>query len=167
MGLFDFLTGNADPDPSKPRLSHDELKQRLLALGDPAGRWHVRATSDDGAAELVAEWVLVDAQVIEWVRAGGTRATKRVLMRLADEDGVVRSVDHDGSLVWEAGLTGIRFEAAAFRGQSRQVGKTWSFGGSEESGETRSWDTDEIKRPLRQAVADAGWGWHGVAFAKL
>ena len=165
MGVFDFLTGNADPDPSLSQLPAAELRQRLLALRDPVGRWQVRETNDDGAAELVAEWTMTAEEVIEWVRIAGQRETKRVLLRLAEDDHVVRSVDHDGTLAWDAGSGGLHFQATAFRGQSRHIGKSWDIGGG--TVETQSFDTDAIKQPLRDTVAAAGWGWHGVAFASL
>lgn len=171
MGLLDFLTGNADADPTKPRLSRDELYQRLLALKDPDGTWYVHPAEDDGSADLVAEWGPISQSFVALYGASGRKASKRVLLRLIDEESVVRSVDHDGEFIWEAGWTHFRFEVSGFRGQKREIGGTWTFGKTADGGfgKTAStwWDTDAIKRPLRETVADAGWGWHGVAFAKL
>jgi hypothetical protein len=30
-----------------------------------------------------------------------------------------------------------------------------------------SFDTDEIKKPLMAAAAEAGWGWKGVPFGRI
>lgn len=172
MGLFDFITGNADAPTDGPRLSRQELLDRLLAVRDPAGRWQVRpAEAGEEDADLVAEWANIDS---EWRRVmGETGETElfRVLMRLDEDAATVRSVDRESIASWQAGLTHISWRWSGSRGQKIRVGGVWSFGkkddGSFGKTDEAHFSTNELKEPLRAVVKDAGWGWHGVAFAKL
>ena len=171
MGVFDFITGNADAPAGGSRLSHAELIDRLLALRDPANRWHVRRAGPDDGADLVAEWTMIDA---EWRRTfgeAGEHKMLRVLMRLDDAKSTVRSLDREAIATWEIGATHLAYRWEGFRGQKIEVGGTWTFGKKADGsfGKTAEthYSTNELKGPLRAAVKAAGWGWHGVAFGKL
>lgn len=172
MGLLDFITGNADAPADVPRASREALIEALLALRDPAGRWHVRrAEEDEAPADLVGEWTMVDA---EWRRvfgAAGERKLLRVLMRLDEERATVRSLDRETIATWSASATHLSYQWSGFRGQKIEVGRTWTFGkrddGSFGKTDETHFSTNDLKEPLRHAVAAAGWGWHGVAFGKL
>ncbi|MEU6147585.1 hypothetical protein ABZ848_45460 [Streptomyces sp. NPDC047081] len=51
----------------------------------------------------------------------------------------------------------------------RTVSKRWSLGGEEDSGreETFTFDSDDLKRLLQNAVLKSGWTWRGVVTGKL
>ena len=78
-----------------PRLGHAELIDGLLALRDPADRWHVRRADSDDGADLVAEWTMVDAEWRRMFGEAGEHKVLRVLMRLNDERATVRSLDRE------------------------------------------------------------------------
>ena len=114
---------------------------------------------------------MVDDHWREMFGASGERKTLSVLMRLDDEKATVRSVDHEVIMSWNVGLPHIAIQAAAFRGQKIEVGGSFEFGRKSDGGwgkvSEQRYSTDDMKAPLRKVVADSGWGWHGVAFAKL
>jgi hypothetical protein len=172
MGLLDFITGNADPPADGPRLSKADLLDRLRAVRDPQDRWHVRdATADEDRADLVAEWIGIDAEWHRMFGEAGERTLFRVLMRLDEEHAVVRSLDRESMAAWQANALHLAYRETGFRGQKIEVGSAWSFGKTDDGsfGKTDEthYSTNELKEPLRSAVKDAGWGWHGVAFGKL
>ena len=184
MGLFDWLTGNKAPDPSVPRLAADALIETLLALNDDDKPWRVVDVRGEapGAVmagldalglthrpDLVATWKFDEARWQPDLSADGMSPGFRVLMRLDETASTVRSVDHDGGTARRA--DGLGASLSASRGQHVSTGFSLSF----DRGADGKWSktsqsgcsTDDIKGPLRDAVARAGWGWHGVAFGRF
>lgn len=170
MPLFDFITGSKSPAPGAAKQPAATLRTALLALNRDTAPWQVR----DGAAEkvdLVAEWKIVDARWYEIFAKASLTKVFKVLMKLDETKGEVRSVDQEWTVEWRAGVPTLSLSAEAFRGQ--KIG--FSYGtavGFREDGSLGkiyeySFATGEIKTPLQDTVLANGWRWHGVAFGKL
>ena len=173
MGLFDVFTGGTRPDRDAPKLSKDALLARLLDVRDEQGAWRMRrAEPGEGGADVVAEWAM-SHDLRQAFGAAGEQRSFQILMRLAEEESVVRSVDKEVVARWtaDAGALSLSGSVTAFRGQKVMTGGTWTFGRKPDGGvglvDERRWSTEAIKRPLYDAATAAGWGWRGVAFGKL
>jgi hypothetical protein len=170
MGLFDFITGNKAPAAGVEKKSAGELRTALLALNRPTAPWQVR----DGGPEncdLVAEWKIVDAQWYEIFAKASLAKVYKVLMKLDEAKGEVRSVDHEFSVEWRAGVPSLSAAVEAFRGQQVEVsfGAAYGFTETLAPGQIYKYrfDTRELKGPLQATVSQSGWAWKGVAFGKL
>ena len=123
MGLFDFITGNKSAAAGVPKAPASKLRETLLALNREGSPWQVR----DGAPEncdLVAEWKIVDARWYEIFAKASLTKVSMTLMKFDDTNGEVRSVDHDWTIEWRAGVPTLSLSAEAFRGQKVEM----SFG---------------------------------------
>ena len=171
MGLFDWLTGSKAAPAGVERQPVDELRRRLLAVNRDTAPFVVR----DGAAEgvdLVAEWKIVDARWYEIFAKAGIERVFKVLMKFDPGKGEVRAVDQEWAVEWSAGVPNLSIAASAFRGQKVEMsfGTAYAFR-EEDLGYGKVYEyrfnTRELKAPLIEAAQQAGWGWKGVAFAKL
>lgn len=170
MGVFDWLTGSRAAPRGVAREPASALRERLLGLNRDTAPWTVR----DGAAEgvdLVAEWRIVDAQWCEIFAKAGIKRVFKVLMKVDEAAGVVRSADQAWSVEWRAGTPDLSLAGSAFRGQQWEMSfeTVYAFREDGSWGEVYSYkfNTGEFKGPLKAAVAEAGWGWKGVAFGRL
>ncbi|RYE01476.1 MAG: hypothetical protein EOP61_11150 [Sphingomonadales bacterium] len=170
MGLFDWLTGTRSPPAGATRLPATALREHLLGLNRDTAPFVVR----DGAAEgvdLVAEWKIVDAEWYEIFAKAGLERVFKVLMKFDAAKGEVRAVDQEWEVEWRAGVPDLSLSANAFRGQKWEAsfGTAYAFREDLSYGKVYQYRfrTDEIKKPLIEAAQQAGWGWRGVAFAKL
>jgi hypothetical protein len=170
MGLFDIFTGSKGPAPGVARKSAADLRAALLGLNRDGSPWQVR----DGAPEncdLVAEWKIVDARWYEIFAKASLSKVFKVLMKLDEAKGEVRSVDQEFTVEWRAGVPTLAASVEAFRGQKMEM----SFGTAVAFREDLSYGkvyeyrfaTREMKEPLQEVVTQSGWGWKGVAFGKL
>lgn len=172
MGLFDWLTGTKTPPAGIVARAPGEVRAAILAISRATAPFVVR----DGAPErvdLVAEWRIVDAAWYEiFAKAGLTRVFK-VLMRLDPQTREVRAVDQEWTVAWHLGIPSLSLSlsAEAFRGQTMAISFGTAYAFTEQGGYGRVYNykfaTSEIKKPLQDAVAAAGWTWRGVAFGKL
>jgi hypothetical protein len=98
----------------------------------------------------------------------------KVLMKLDEAQHQVRAQDVSWDVEWEAGAPALVPSAKAsgrfFKGVTweKSFEKVWAFREDLSYGKVYeySFSTDEIKKPLMAATAEAGWGWKGVAFGK-
>src|SRR4051812_37449939 len=103
MGLLDVFTGSKGPAPGVAKIPAAELRAALLALNRDTSPWQVR----DGAPEkcdLVAEWKIVDARWYETFAKASLSKVFKVLMKFDAAKGEVRSVDHEFTVEWRAGV---------------------------------------------------------------
>ena len=93
------------------------------------------------------------------------------LMKFDDTNGEVRSVDHDWTIEWRAGVPTLSLSAEAFRGQKVEMSFGTAIGFREDFSPGIIYEyrfaTKEMKEPLQNAVVASGWNWKGVAFGKL
>jgi hypothetical protein len=75
------------------------------------------------------------------------------------------------SAEWRAGTPELFLKGSAFRGRKweKSFETVYAFREHGSFGKVYDYrfDTGEIKGPLIEAAHQAGWGWRGVAFAKL
>lgn len=170
MGIFDFLTGSKAAPAGVAWRGKAELGEALLALNREGAPWQVRDGAPEGV-DLVAEWKIVDAGWYEIFAKAGLSKVFKVLMKLDEAKGEVRALDQEWTVEWRAGVPNLALSAEAFRGQKVEM----SFGTAVAFREDLSYGkvyeyrfrTGEIKGPLQETAAKAGWGWKGVAFGKL
>ena len=170
MGIFDFLTLTKHPEANTPVLSPQEVRNKILSLNRPTSPFHII----DGAPEkvdLIAEWKIVDAKWYEIFAKAGLTKVFKIYMKLDANAHEVRAVDREYTIAWTAGVPKLSLSVSAFRGQTQSI----EFGAQYAFTETLSpglvynyrFNTQEIKKPLQEAVTSCGWTNKGVAFAKL
>jgi hypothetical protein len=171
MGLFDWLTGSKKAPAGVARQPVDELRRRLLAVNRDSAPFVVRDGAEEGV-DLVAEWKIVDARWYEIFAKAGVKRVFKVLMKFDADNCEVRAVDREWEVEWRAGVPSLSLAASGFRGQKKEISFGAAFAFREEDlsyGKVYQYrfDTRELKDPLIEAALAAGWGWKGVAFAKL
>lgn len=170
MGIFNFITGSKSAPAGVPRQPKAALREALLGLNRDSAPWQVRDGEPEGV-DLVAEWKIVDARWYEIFAKASLTKVFKVLMKFDEEKGEVRSVDQEWTVEWRAGVPTLKLSAEAFRGQKVEMsfGTAYAFKENLEFGQVYEYrfKTAEIKAPLQEAAAKAGWGWKGVAFGKL
>jgi len=170
MGLFDFITGSKPAPAGVARQPKPALRDALLSLNRDSAPWQVRDGAPEGV-DLVAEWKIVDARWYEIFAKASLARVFKVLLKLDEEKGEVRSVDQEWTVEWRAGVPTLSLAASAFRGQKVEMsfGTAFAFKEDLSFGQVYEYHfkTAEIKTPLQDATAKAGWGWKGVAFGKL
>ncbi|OCJ16262.1 hypothetical protein A6U87_23460 [Rhizobium sp. AC44/96] len=170
MAMFDWLTGNRSAPRGVERQSVVALRKQLLAVNRDSAPFVVRDGAPEGV-DLVAEWKIVDARWYEIFAKAALNSVFKVLMRFDEARGEVRAVDQEWTVEWRAGIPSLSLSADAFRGQKWEMSFGTAFAFREDLSYGKVYEyrfkTQEIKTPLRAATAQAGWGWKGVAFAKL
>jgi hypothetical protein len=166
MGLLGKLMGSRPAKPGVEPVPVDKMRTTLLGLDRGTEPWHVRDGAEDGC-DLVAEWRIVDAQ---WQ---GTNSSEnslnkvfRVKMKFDEGTHEVRNASQQtttssrkgrprGGNVWSRGqMNQNRAGGALGFNQAAQLG----------GGPSYSFNSNEIIRPLRDAVNKHGWGWKAVVF---
>jgi hypothetical protein len=167
MGLFGF---GKKPDRNVPVLSADEVRQRLMALNRDSSPWQII----DGAphkVDLVAEWKIVDAKWYEIFAKANLTKVFRIYMKFDPAKNQVRAKDEEITVEWRAGVPSLSIAASKFQGQMTSVefGAAYAFTEELKPGLVYNYrfNTNEIKKPIQEAVAACGWGYKGVAFGKL
>ena len=165
MGLF-----GKKPDKNVPVLSVDEVRQRLLALNRDTAPYQII----DGASQkvdLIAEWKIVDAQWYEIFAKANLTKVFRIYMKFDGAKHEVRGKDEEFTVEWRAGVPSLSISASKFQGQMTSVefGAAYAFTEELKPGVVYNYrfSTNEIKKPIQEAVAACGWGYKGVAFGKL
>ncbi|RYY46946.1 MAG: hypothetical protein EOP59_02025 [Sphingomonadales bacterium] len=170
MGLFDWLTGTRSAPAGVPRLPVAALREHLLAANRDTAPFVIRDGIPEGV-DLVAEWKIVDAEWYEIFAKAGLERVFKLLMKFDAAKGEVRAVDQEWEVEWRAGVPELSLSASAFRGQKWEssFGAAYAFREDLSYGKVYQYrfKTDEIRKPLIEAAQQAGWGWRGVAFAKL
>ena len=169
MSLLDLVTGTKRPAAGTPVCSAEELRNRLLGLNRETAPWQVVDGTAAGV-DLIAEWKIVDARWYEiFAKAGLTRAFT-ISLRLDAERREVRARDQEVRVEWKAAVPTLT------RSKEWSRGQTWSFSAGTAYGFTETlapgqiysyrFSTEEIKRPIQQAVTGCGWTYKGVVLGK-
>ncbi len=170
MAGFDFLTGTKKPAAGTPVLPAIGVRERLLGLNRPTAPWRIL----DGAAEkvdLIAEWRIVDAQWYEIFAKAGLKKVFRIYMKLDEASQELRAMDREYSVEWKAGIPNLSLAVSSFKGQSTSVEFGQAFGFTETLAPGQiykyKFSSNELKKPVQEAVLACGWVYKGVAFGKL
>ncbi len=167
MGLFGF---GKKADKNVPILSVSEVRERLLTLNRETAPYQII----DGAsqnADLIAEWKIVDAKWYELFAKASINKVFRIYMKFDAAKHEVRGKDEEFTVEWRAGVPSLSIAASKFQGQMTSVefGAAYAFIEELKPGVVYNYrfSTNEIKKPIQEAVAACGWGYKGVAFGKL
>jgi len=170
MAGFDFLTGTKRPAAGTPMVPAPGVRERLLGLNRPTAPWQII----DGAAEkvdLIAEWKIVDAQWYEIFGKAGLKKVFRIYMKMDEASHELRAMDREYSVEWSAGIPNLSLAVSSFKGQSTSVEFGQAFGFTETLAPGQiykyKFSTNELKKPIQDAVLACGWVYKGVAFGKL
>ncbi|MFF2126350.1 hypothetical protein ACFVW1_13245 [Streptomyces olivochromogenes] len=170
MGLFDKLTGTKRPADGVAPRSAAEVRAALLGLNRSDVPYVIRDGRAEGA-DLVGEWRMLESAWQSFFARTRVSRVFQVRMRLVPEKNEVRSLDQQYEVTWVGDTPRLSISAGAQRGQVQTVSKQWTLGGGRDGGleatETFSFDSSELKNPLRDAVLGAGWTWRGVVTGRL
>ncbi len=143
---------------------------RLMALNRPTAPYRIV----DGKAEnvdLIAEWKIVDAQWYEIFAKASLTKVFRIYLKFDPAKREVRAMDREYTVEWKAGVPSLSVAASFFQGQKSSVsfGMGYAFTETLAPGQVYKYkfNTNEIKKPIQEAVAASGWTYKGVAFGKL
>ena len=167
MGLFGF---GKKPSKNTPILSTEDVRQRLLALNRETAPYQIR----DGSAErvdLIAEWKIVDARWYEIFAKANLTKVFRIYMKFDEGKHEVRAKDEEYTVEWRAGVPSLSVAASNFSGQKTSIefGTAYAFTEEFKPGQVYNYrfNTNEIKKPIQEAVTACGWSYKGIAFGKL
>jgi hypothetical protein len=170
MKLRALFSATRGPEAETPVGSREEVLNSLLGLNRPTAPYRLVDGQREGV-DLIAEWKIVDAQWNELFAKASISKVFRIYMKLDPEKHEVRAMDREYTVEWRAGVPALSVSAQAFKGQKQEV----SFGGAYAFTETLApgqvykyrFNTNEIKKPIQEAVTASGWTYKGVAFGKL
>jgi hypothetical protein len=167
MGLFGF---GKKSDKNTPALSVDVVRQRLLELNRDTAPYQII----DGASknvDLIAEWKIVDAKWYELFAKASITKVFRIYMKFDADKHQVRAKDEEFTVEWRAGVPSLSLAASKFQGQMTSVefGAAYAFTEELKPGVVYNYrfNTNEIKKPIQEAIKACGWDYKGVAFGKL
>ena len=167
MGLFGF---GKKPNKDTPVLPAGEVRQRLLALNRATAPYQII----EGAAEnvdLIAEWKIVDARWYEIFAKANLTKVFRIYLKFDEAKHEVRAKDEEFTLEWRAGVPSLSVSASKFSGQKTSIefGTAYAFTEEFKPGQVYNYrfNTNEIKKPIQEAVTACGWTYKGIAFGKL
>jgi hypothetical protein len=160
----------AQPAPAGMDASTQAVYERIIALNRPTAPYQIL----DGKAQnadLIAEWKIVDARWYEVFAKANLTKVFRIQMKLDPTRREVRAQDQEFNVSWKVGVPSLSFEASFFRGQKSSVsfGTGYAFSENLAAGQVYKYkfNTNELKKPIQDAVAACGWTYKGVAFGKL
>ncbi len=162
------------PAPAAASSGMDAASQtvydRIMALNRPTAPYQII----DGRAQnvdLIAEWKIVDAKWYEVFAKASLTKVFRIHMKLDPAKREVRAQDQEMTVSWKAGVPSLSFNASFFKGQQSSVsfGTGYAFTENLAPGQVYKYkfNTNELKKPIQDAVAACGWTYKGVAFGKL
>ena len=167
MGLFGF---GKKPNKNTPVLPAEEVRQRLLALNRETAPYQIRDGSAEGV-DLIAEWKIVDAKWYEIFAKANLTKVFRIYMKFDEDRHEVRAKDEEYTVDWRAGVPSLSVSASKFSGQKTSIefGTAYAFTEELKPGQVYNYrfNTNEIKKPIQEAVTACGWAYKGIAFGKL
>ena len=167
MGLFGF---GKKPDKNIPILSEDEVRQRLLELNRETAPYQIIDGSTENV-DLIAEWKIVDAKWYEIFAKANLTKVFRIYLKFDEAKQTVRAKDEEYTVAWRAGVPSLSMSVSKFQGQKTSIefGTAYAFTEELKPGQVYKYrfNTNEIKKPIQEAVAACGWTYKGVAFGKL
>jgi len=156
--------------PQGPAQPVQAVIDSLMALNRESAPYQIIDGADEGV-DLIAEWKIVDAQWYEIFAKASLEKVFRIYLKLDPEKHQVRAKDHEYSISWSAGIPSLSLEVSSFKGQSTSVefGTAFAFTEEFKPGQVYKYrfSTNEIKKPIKEAIAACGWKYKGVAFGKL
>ncbi|MFH8775221.1 hypothetical protein [Streptomyces sp. NPDC017958] len=170
MGLFDKLTGTQHPPEGVSPVPGEELRTALLGLNQPDVPYVIRYGGSE-QCDLLAEWRLTEpAWQHVFVQSQVSHAV-RIRMRLDHKEHEVRALEEQWEVSRVGTSTTLQRTSEYTRGPSRTVSRRWTVGRGEsgrlEAAETFSFDSAQLREPLRDTVLKSGWTWRSVVFGKL
>jgi hypothetical protein len=167
MGLFGF---GKKPDKDTPVLSAEEVRGRLLGLNRETAPYQIVDGSSENV-DLIAEWKIVDAHWYEIFARANLTKIFRIYMKFDEAKHQVRGKDEEYTVEWRAGVPSLSLSVSKFQGQSTSIefGTAYAFTEELRPGQVYQYrfSTNEIKKPIQEAVTACGWAYKGVAFGKL
>jgi hypothetical protein len=167
MGLFGF---GKKPNKNTPVLPADEVRQRLLALNRETAPYQIRDGASEGV-DLIAEWKIVDAKWYEIFAKANLTKVFRIYMKFDEAKHEVRAKDEEYTVEWRVGVPSLSIAASKFSGQKTSIefGTAYAFTEELKPGQVYNYrfNTNEIKKPIQEAVTACGWTYKGIAFGKL
>jgi len=167
LGLFGL---GKKPDKNTPVLSKDEVRQRLLALNRETAPYQIIDGSSENV-DLISEWKIVDVQWYEIFAKANLTKIFRIYMKFDEDKHQVRAKDEEYTVEWRAGVPSLSMSVNKFQGQSTSIefGTAYAFTEELKPGQVYKYrfSTNEIKKPIQEAVTACGWTYKGVAFGKL
>ncbi len=164
--ILDKLTGTKRPAEGTPRSTPEELRAALLAVAGPDDPYRVTEGGPKNA-DLTAEWRIDEPTWSTTFSQKDVSHVIKIMMKLDDEAGEVRSIDQTYTVTWRAGVAQLSITRESHRGQTKQVAFRKEIGVDGTTRTTWSFSSDELKDPLRDAALQRGWGWKGLTFGKL
>jgi hypothetical protein len=147
-----------------------DIYARLMGLNRPTAPYRII----DGRSEnvdLIAEWKIVDAQWYEIFAKANLTKVFRIYLKLDPARSEVRAMDREYTLQWRAGVPSLSVEASFFKGQKSSIsfGTGYAFTETLAPGQVYKYkfNTNELKKPIQEAIAACDWTYKGVAFGKL
>ncbi|HNM38162.1 MAG TPA: hypothetical protein PKI33_13920, partial [Anaerolineales bacterium] len=167
MGLFGF---GKKANKNAPVLSADEVRTKILELNRETAPYQIIDGKDKGV-DLIAEWKIVDAKWYELFAKANITKVFRIYMKFDPAKNEVRAKDEEYTVEWRAGVPSLSISVSKFQGQMTSVefGAAYAFTEELKPGLVYNYrfNTNEIKKPIQEAVAACGWNYKGVAFGKL
>jgi len=167
MGLFGF---GKKPNKNTPVLSAGEVRQRLLSLNRETAPYQIIEGASENV-DLIAEWKIVDARWYEIFAKASLTKVFRVYMKFDEAKHEVRAKDEEYTVEWRAGVPSLSLSASKFSGQKTSIefGTAYAFTEELKPGQVYNYrfNTNEIKKPIQEAITACGWNYKGVAFGKL
>lgn len=146
MGILDRLTGTRRPQAGVPAVPVGQLYDAIVALNRADVPWVIRSGASEGS-DLVAEWISTTEEYkfhyMIVLRLDEARREVVTLDRLWQSDGLDASYGQGGN-VSRVGSSGTIERDA--NGKLRIV-------------RSDSFDTRELKNPIREVVTASGWTW--------
>jgi hypothetical protein len=143
---------------------------RIMALNRPTAPYQIIDGKAKGV-DLIAEWKIVDAQWYEIFAKANLTKVFRIYMKFDPSKREVRAMDEELNVSWKAGVPSFSAEASFFRGQKTSIsfGTGYAFTENLAPGQVYKYkfNTNELKKPIQDAIAASGWTYKGVAFGKL
>ena len=170
MGTFDMITGTKRPIAGITPLPAPAVTERIMALNRTTAPWRVMSGAPENV-DLIAEWKIVDAMWYEIFAKAKLTKIFRIYLKLDEDSHEVRTMDREYTLAWSAGIPMLKVEMSTFKGQSTSVefGTGYAFTETLAPGQVYKYkfNTNEIKKPIQDAVTACGWVYKGVGFGKL
>lgn len=143
---------------------------RIMALNRPTAPYQIIDGKAKGV-DLIAEWKIVDARWYEVFAKASLTKIFRIYMKFDPGRREVRTMDEELNVSWRAGVPSFSAQASFFRGQktSFSFGTGYAFTENIAPGQVYKYkfSTNELKKPIQDAIAACGWTYKGVTFGKL
>ncbi|MFD3809006.1 hypothetical protein ACFWSF_37175 [Streptomyces sp. NPDC058611] len=163
--LWDKWMGTRHADAGIKAVPTQELRTALLELVGTGVPFSIRETGT-GGADLLAEWRFLEPASGSGVTRRQVERTLKIWMSLCPREREVRAMDEQYEVTRAGPPPGRTIGRARGRGPIRRVHKEWALekgpDGRRRRVETFSFDSRDMKNPLRSTVVGAGWTWRGV-----